>query len=429
MPSRIASRVASITSSIRSGIVLFIVPLALSTPSSGAEAIATITVEAGPHARVDTPVSVALPARINSGRPLRLEEVRGDVRVPTPAQVESSPKRRLWWTLRGRTEPGATRRYELRYGVPARAEGVEIDLDEQTLDVSFGGARIFSYTHAHVVPPQGIRPLYIRSGYIHPVFSPGGKLITEDFPSDHHHHKGIWFPWTRTEFDGKPVDFWNLGAGQGTVQHAGFDVIESGPVYGRFVARHQFVDLQQQRERGGKVALDETWDVRVYAVGGPQSGFWIFDLTSTQRCASESPLHLKKYRYGGLGFRGAREWKDDNYVLLTSEGKTKKDGHTTRAKWCAHSGAVDGKWTTVVLMCSPSNERFPEPMRIWASGGAFFNYAPVQAGDWTLEPGKEYIFAYRFFVHEGEIDAARAEMAWNDFGAPPATRLTLSPSE
>ena len=383
--------------------------------------LATLSVEAGKYERTDVSVGVDLPSSINAFRPLRLVEVKDGEKVPTAAQVEPGKPPRLWWVLSGKTPAGATRRYELAYGEPVHAASVEMDLGPERLDVSLGGQRVFSYNHAHVIPPKSIKPVFIRSGYIHPLFSPSGKLLTEDMPADHHHHKGIWFPWTKTKFEGREIDFWNLGDKTGTVQFAGFESIESGPVYGRFKALHEFVDLTQPN--GGKVALNEIWDVRLWATGGPKAGLWVFDLASTHRCATESPLLLLEYRYGGLGFRGAKEWDEDNYVLLTSEGKTKKDGHGTRARWCAQSGSIDGKWSTVVIFCHPSNERFPENMRIWDKGGAFFSFSPVQAGDWTFKPGETHVFRYRFYVHEGKLDKDIAERAWADYAEPPQVKL------
>jgi hypothetical protein len=385
---------------------------------------AVITVVAGDQTRIDTPVSAALPAEINAGRELALFEVKDAARTPVAAQVAFGPARELRWILAGTTAAGATRTFELRYGVPAGGDVVRMELNSKTLDVSFKGAPLFSYNHAHVVPPAKVPPVFIRSGYITPMFSPGGKLLTEDFPADHFHHKGIWMPWTDTEFDGHKVDFWNLGDKQGTVQYAGFESLENGPVFGRFRVKQEHVDLTQGN--GGKIALNEVWDVCVWAVGGREGGYWLWDLTSTQTCASASPLLLKAYRYGGIGYRGPKEWKDDNYKVLSSEGHTKKDGHTKTSKWCANSGAVDGKWSTVVFMCSPRNERFPEPMRIWDTGGCFFNYCPIQKSPMTLEPGKSYTFSYRIFVHEGEIDAKAAERAWQDFGNPPAVTMALA---
>ncbi len=392
--------------------------------AADASPCAVITVAAGDLARIDTPVAVALPPEINAGRELALAEVKDGVRTAVPAQVAFGSPRELRWILSGTTPAGATRKFELTYGVPAGGDAVRMELNSKTLDVSFKGAPLFSYNHAHVVPPAKVPPVFIRSGYITPMFSPGGKVLTEDFPADHYHHKGIWAPWTDTEFDGHEVDFWNLNKKQGTVQFAGFESIETGPVFGRFRVKQEHVDLTQPN--GGKIALNEIWDVCVWALGGREGGFWLWELTSTQACASASPLLLKAYRYGGFGYRGPKEWKDADYKVLSSEGRTKKDGHGTTSKWCAHSGAIDGKWSTVVFMCSPRNERFPEPMRIWESGGCFFNYCPIQKTPMTMEPGKTYAFRYRVYVHEGEIDAKAAERAWQDFGNPPAVTLALS---
>jgi len=412
---------------VSSFIAFFAVPsfsLGAAAAPASPERLATISVDAGSCDRIDTPVCVELPETILAWQPLRLVEIVSDSRVPTPSQIEAGNPPKLWWILSGKTRAASARRYELFRDVPVAAEGVEISMTPLTLDVAFGGQTLFRYNHAHVVPPKGVAPEFIRSGYIHPMFSPSGKLLTEDFPRDHHHHKGIWMPWTSTEFDGHHVDFWNLAAKQGTVQFAGFAGQASGPVFGGFKVKHEHIDLQQPN--GGEVVLDEIWDVRLWAAGGPKGGMWLWDLTSEQVNVAESPLLLNAYRYGGIGYRGPKEWIDANYVVLSSEGKTKKDGHTTTSKWCAHSGAIDGKWTTVVVMCSPKNERFPEPMRIWDSGGCFFNYCPVQKEPLSMDPGVKHVFRYRFFIYEGEIDAKLAERAWCDFGDPPRATLSIA---
>lgn len=398
-------------------------------PPARAQVLGRATVAAGESPREDAPVSVVLPDTIDPNAPLRLVEVAGEARVPVPVQIDPIERSRAWWILSGKTEPGATRVFEFERGVPPPAagpagddvgeaadDGIEVELDDRALEIEVRDRTVFRYNVAHVDPPEGVDKLFLRNAYIHPLFSPRGKLLTEDFPSDHYHHKGIWFPWTRTRFDGHPVDFWNLGEGQGTVRFAGFESLAGGPVFAGFVARHEHVDLTQGPR--GKVALTETWDVRVWNVGGPDAGYWLFDLVSTQRCASDSPLVLEEYRYGGLGFRGAKEWKDENYRALSSEGKTHLDGHTTKAKWCDHAGAIDGEWAGVTVMDHPENFRFPQPMRLWDKGGAFFNYAPVQSGEFAIEPGKDYVSRYRFFVHEGEVDRDWVERKWKEWGEP-----------
>ena len=171
---------------------------------------------------------------------------------------------------------------------------------------------------------------------------------------------------------------------------------------------------------GPKDALYETWDVRVYAL----SGRFVFDLRSDQRCASESPLKLLKNRYGGLGLRGSGEWegKGGECRFLTSEGKTRADGHATRAKWCDVWGLVGGKPTGFTVHCSPENFRFPQNMRIHPSE-PFFNFAPCQLGDFEITPDKPLVSNYRFEVHDGAADAKKNERAWNDYAHPPTVRV------
>jgi hypothetical protein len=77
-------------------------------------------------------------------------------------------------------------------------------------------------------------------------------------------------------------------------------------------------------------------------------------------------------------------------------------------------------------MDHPDNFRHPQSMRLWPTGGAFFCYAPVQMSEFSIEPGKPYISTYRFWVHEGEVDAAEAERRWLDFAHPPRAQLELN---
>ena len=389
------------------------------------ETLATITVEAGKHTRIDTPVSIALDG-ISMGcirGAIRLVEIKDSGPTTVAMQLESDP-RRLWWILSGTTPAGSTRTFQLVKGgvKPPKVDArVEVTKDDSVLQILRGDTNILQYNHAPVPPPEGKSELYTRSGFIHPLWSPEGAVLTNMHPADHIHHIGIWMPWTKTKFEGKEVDFWNLGGGQGTVRFVRFLSTTSGPVYGGFEAEQEHVALKTSE--GEKVVLKETWDVRVYNIGGPKKGYWLWDFKSTQRCVADSPLYQIKYRYGGFGFRGAAEWEGENAAYLTSEGKTRKDGHATRARWCDTSGRIGKDWQGVTFYSHPKNFRHPEPMRIWPSGQVFFNFAPSQAGDWVMEPGKDHVFRYRLYVHEGKVSVADAERIWHDYAEPPKVKL------
>ena len=419
-----------------SSIILFVFFFCVLAPQSvsRAESLAKITVEAGDYTRIDTPVAASLDGvpLASPADKLSLVEVKGSRRAVVPVQLEAGSPPRLWWILSGKTEAGTKRIYELEAG--SIADDVVLDvapllavkndsfLQIQT-QIEGGNKNILRYNHAIVPAPAGQSELYNRSGFIHPLWSPTGSVLTDIHPKDHYHHIGIWMPWTKTKFEGKDVDFWNLGLGQGTVRFKRFLSTTSGLVYSGFQAEHEHVALKT--DEGEKVVLKEVWDVRVYNIGGRHGGYWLWDFVSAQRCVADSSLLLEKYRYGGFGYRAAAEWKGDKAAYLTNQGRTRKDGHATRARWCDTAGVSDGQWKGITHFSHPDNFRHPEPMRIWPGfeQEVFFNWAPVLLDDFELKPGKDHIYRYRLYVHEGKVDVENTERLWNDYAHPPKVEI------
>ncbi len=405
--------------------------------SALAAPLATITVEAGQYARTDTPVSVPLASvpQAVAGQALSLQEVRGSQRVTVPAQIEAGPTPRLHWILSGTLPAGQKRTYELVAGAARVERQVKAVQGDETLQVSVGDAKVMQYQHAMLPPPPnpGKVPaakwaLYNHNAFIHPLWSPKGTVLTDIHPPDHIHHLGIWMPWTHTTYEGKMVDFWNVADGTGTVRFSKYLSTTTGSVYGGWQSEQDHVALKTSK--GEQTILKEVWDVRVYNVGGPQK-YWLVDFQSTQRCVAEQPLIQDEYRYGGLGYRATRQWKGANCDYLTSEGKTRKDGHATRARWCDCFGTIDGQTEGVTFFSHPKNFQHPEPMRLWpeANNHIFFNFCPSQAGAWEMKPGEDHMFRYRWFVHEGKPDVAEIERIWNDYANPPQVTVEAARPE
>ena len=404
--------------------------LLFGTQALAAEPLATFTVRAGEYTRVDTPVSAPLVGLIDMAS-LRLEEVKGSQRVAVPAQVEAGSTPRLWWILGGTTPAGQSRVFELVRGAPATEGLVKAVKGDKALDLQLGGANILRYNHAVVPAPKDIgripetrRSLYDRSGFIHPLWSTKGSVLTEIHPADHIHHMGLWMPWTHTQFEGRMVDFWNVGDGTGTVRFAKYLSTTDGPVFGGFQVEQEHV--ARKTSKGEQVILNEVWDVRAYNVGGPEKGYWLIDFESTQRCVADEPLIQDQYRYGGFGFRATSKWKGQTAAYLTSEGKG-RDGHGTRARWCDTSGRID-EWEGVTFYSHPQNFQHPEPMRIWPEldNYIFFNFCPSQAEPWEMKPAEDHVFRYRMYVHQGKVVVADAERIWQDYANPPQVDAKFS---
>jgi hypothetical protein len=386
--------------------------------ATAAAPLVRITVEAGKHERIDTPVSLALQGLADPARPIRLEEVKDNQRIAVAPQVETGDAPALWWVLAGTTPAGGARVYELVDGPPPDALKVDVQVGKDALEIAIGGAKVLRYHTAAVQPPEGVDKKFARNAYIFPAWTPSGLVVTDDFPPDHRHQRGIWMSWTKTEFEGRHVDFWNIGDSTGAIVFAGMGPVTAGPVFGEFQAKHRQADLGVP---GDKIAINEQFSVRVWRVGGPEKGYWLWDLVSRQRSASDSPVKLPQYYYGGLGYRGPPEWLA-SVDMLTSEGKTRKDGNETKARWCDVSGPLGGRTAGVLVMSHPQNFRHPEPVRLNPKQPQIC-FAPSEEGDWAIEPGKDYVWRYRFCVHDGEMKAAAADRLWTDFAEPPAVRI------
>ncbi len=402
----------------------------IAQPTTENGPVAALTVDAGPHTRIDTPVSVNL-----DGIPLGfadsqyyLLEVGDSKKNRIPAQIEAGSPPKLWFILSGTTEAKKKRVFELYSGSDnAALTHIEAKKDNKRLTLQRDENRILSYYHAIMPPPEGRDQIYQRSGFIYPIWSTTGNILSEIHPKDHIHHFGIWMPWTHTRYEGNLVDFWNIQDGTGTVRFSRFISTTEGPVYGGFQAEQDHVALKTSV--GEKVILKEVWDIKVYNIGGPEKGYWLWDFKSTQCNITELPLIQEEYRYGGFAYRGAPQWRSPNDAYLTSEGKTQADGNGTRSRWCELSGSIDGQWEGVTIMSNPNNFRHPEPMRIIPDANyVYFVYCPSVLGEWEMKPGEDHVFRYRLYMHEGKANVENNERLWTDYAEPPEVKIKLGKS-
>ena len=273
---------------------------------------------------------------------------------------------------------------------------------------------IFKYQDSEILP-AGVKELYRRGGFIHPIYTPEQTLVSDSFPTDHLHHHGIWMAWSKTSFQGRKPDFWNVHENTGRVAALGVDRVWSGPVEGGFTAKLRSLDTGVQP---AVPVLDEAWTVRCYA-GGPQARANVFDVETTQKNIATDPLELTKHIYGGLGFRGRSDWDAKAKLrFLTSEGLTdRKKGDGQRARWFYFGGPADGKTVGVAILCHPDNLNAPQATRFNPTM-PFVAYTPAHAGNTRIAPGESFTQKFRFVVFTGEPDPLLLESYWQGFAGP-----------
>lgn len=277
-----------------------------------------------------------------------------------------------------------------------------------------GDQEMFAYqANPGPFPRPSIPEVYRRGGYLTDLHTPSGRRVSGDYPPDHLHHHGIWMAWTKTLYDGRDPDFWNMGQAKGRVEcqgsggGVGLHAIE---VFGA----HRFIDMSRTPET---VVLNETWRITAGVREWPRR-VYVINLVSTQTCATNEPLVLPKYHYGGLGVRGNESWNGEARCLfLTSSGETNRvAANETRGRWCWMGGEVDGQIAGLAVLCHPSNDRFPQPLRVHPRE-PFLCFAPPQLGEMRIEPGRPYVARYRIILADGKPSVREAEQWWADYAA------------
>lgn len=378
-----------------------------------------VSVAAGDFDRNDAVVAFSLPDYTEPGV-YRMNAVNSGESVLV--QVDQNSKARF---ILDELDAGQAQTFAFRSDEPVTdyPEGINSRLEERTITFYDGSSGMFSYYHSEHELPDEFGDAYLRGGYLHPVRTPDGTVVTEQFSEGHPHQLGIFSAWTSTEFEGNTPDFWNIQDETGTIVTDSLDKIQDGPVYGGFRARHGYVDLSEPEPQR---ALNEQWDLKAYP-SPEESPYRFFDLTVTQSADTDKPLHLPQYHYGGVAVRGNDVWMDpDSVSISTSGGHDRPEANEERVRWVNMSGVVDGRSAGIAQLAHPENIRHPQPVRVHPDD-PYYVYTPMQLGDMSIEPGAPLELRYRFVVFDGEPDHELLNRIWNDYAYPPG--VTVSKNE
>jgi hypothetical protein len=379
-------------------------------PASGdaERSLADVTVYAGFNDRDHTIVSFGLPFEARVGSVFALRDAQG---VELPVQVDGRGNATFVLPSLPKGEKASFTLVRPTQWPKNVATATQVD---DAIRLRIGGTTVLDFKTVGRAP-SGVEALFARAGYLHPIYTPGGVLVTDDYPEDHRHHHGVWTAWTRTRFNGHEVDFWNTKSGQGRVDLDRVDRTWEGPVHAGLDAKLVHVDLVG----GTTIALNERWVVRVYNTHAPHAPYFVFDLESTQTTATDSPLELLEYHYGGLALRGNVEWMTvSNAVFMASDGLDRTTGDNHTGRWCFIGGNVGGKPAGFAALGHPTNFRAPQKMRIHPSD-PYMAFSPVKDGPFTLQPRTAYKARFRFVTVDGPPDAALFDRLWNDYATPP----------
>lgn len=300
---------------------------------------------------------------------------------------------------------------------------------------------VLRYVNAKLLPAEA-PPAVESVGYFHPVFTPGGTLVTDLGPKDHPHHRGVFCAWIEIEGSGQKGDFWGWGA--------------KAPAKGSVITCDQFQILPGKPRPGdpwsvswlglnhwkigGTEILREGLSARVWHAAGPKGelpdpnksapAHWqahVLDL----RYEFGDPAPIEKRvadvrlgasPFGGFCYRAKPRGKpeftgpDGKAITLPDAAVVFDKLHKNwpAAKWYDLTyRSDDGKTVSgVAVMDHPSN-----PKTTWFNhrGLHMVNPCIVAEGPVTLKG--TLVLKYRLVVHDGEAASVPLAKLYQDFAA------------
>ncbi len=281
--------------------------------------------------------------------------------------------------------------------VAAATAGVELHDGDGKVRVVVGGELFAEYRYQGVARP-----------FLYPIVGPGGTGLTRNWPmqqttnepTDHVHHKGLWF--AHGNVNG--VDCWSEQKAFGRTVHAEFLELRGGATGGVIRERCNWVGPD------GRALCSDERTIRFQ----PHTAVRVVDFEITL-IASQGPVTFGDTKEGTLAIRLPATMSvtgpDAQGHIVTSAGLRDAAAWGSRAEWVDYHGPVDGKVAGVAIFDAPQNPRHPTTWHVREYGlfaanpfglHAFQKDSPAGAGDLKLAAGERVTFRYRFVFHAGD---------------------------
>lgn len=252
-----------------------------------------------------------------------------------------------------------------------------------SLELTENGRPVFIYNHGMVLK-EGVDERFRRSSYLHPVYAPDGTALTDDFPKDHPHHRGICWSWPIVRFENQTYDVWAVqGMHQRFVRWKSRQVLPGRAVLA--VENGWFV--------GERKAVRETVEMTVYPASGGRRQF----VVRLSFEAENSPVEISGREVKGYGGFGVRFAPRDETILRTDTGIEAKDSDMVPHAWAELEATFNNRRAGLRVEDDPSNPgKFPVGWCLRHYGYVAANFPGLQPI--TLRRGKPLTLTYRVTV-------------------------------
>jgi hypothetical protein len=320
---------------------------------------------------------------------------------------------------------------------PARSADVTATTGKDTIEFKAGNHVVAKYQYAGTVQQEkgdGTKPL--AKPFLWPVLAPNGVPVTAFAPSDHIHHKSVWFCHgdvipegvdikTRSSTRGvKGANFWDENPGHGVIECV--KVGESRQMAKDLVA---VTTWNEWKSADGEKIIDEKRTISFQDL--PAGRLFVFECKLT---ANTCPIIFGDTKEGSFGVRVNQEMRAQlptggtvtaaDRTAVSAPAKDNLPVWGQLSDWNDYSGTVDGKAAGIAVFDHPSNP-YRAAWHTRAYGlmaanpfGRAKSGFPSQKGKTDLvrlEKGKGLTFKYAVYAHSGDVKSGKVAEAYEAF--------------
>ena len=289
-----------------------------------------------------------------------------------------------------------------------------VDCGDEKLCLQEQGKEVMTFQLA----PKTLNGKFSRANYVHPLYDPSGDIVTEDFPKDHRHHRGIFWAWHQLILNGEQTsDQWECrgiewktpkSPGDWVKTHADSHSANMNVVRDWVVANPDGTapSLRLVRETVGITVWPSKPNVRILD----------FDLRFRALMEGVSIGGSDDVKgYGGFSPR-VKLANDVKFIGRNGDVKPQRLAAVEGGPWVDVVGTFDGEQKGTTIMVHPSHPNFPLKWILRPKGS-------MQNAQW---PGREPVnlstqtdtrLRYRLILHTGELERDVIESIWKDYAS------------
>ncbi len=274
-----------------------------------------------------------------------------------------------------------------------------------------GDTPIMVYQDQFTKLPKRVDELFKRMGYFHPVYGLDGEIMTQDFPLDHRHHRGIFWSWPQSLAGDRKINIWEMDDAR---QH--------------LVAAPKFEEVEGKAH----LSLEQAWrwdDTPDKDIVGEHIEVVVHPATDLGRAMDFSITLTNLYDqdlklmgqttdnkgYGGFSIRPDAQRKP--FIFTATDGVVPEDALEYNTPWADISYPTERKGEKLSGAAIFQHGDLPGfPHKGWLFRNyAFLGQSWPHTNPTTLKPGESVTLKYRIYLHRGDAKAGKVAEAYADF--------------